>query len=130
MTILYNKIGGTYEGLNQTEENLAGQLIIKIFPMALNALPTITNPNHWLTNSLNVTPIILSTQLIETSINDDKYSQFESLVVEDVIGEQRNKRVDKEELQCTEWNQLRADAIVLSDLVVDGGEGYADHRVA
>jgi len=30
------------DGLNQTAENLAGQLTIKMFPIALKALPIIT----------------------------------------------------------------------------------------
>jgi hypothetical protein len=70
--------------------------------MALNAFPTITNPNHWLMNSRNVTPMMFKTQLIDTSINDHKYSQFEALVVQDVVREQRDDRVDEEKLQGAE----------------------------
>ncbi len=81
-------------------------------------------------NSRNVTPMMFKTQLIDTSINDHKYSQFEALVVQDVVREQRDDRVDEEKLQGAEWDQLRADAIVLCDLVVDSGEGHADHWVA
>lgn len=63
----------TYEGLNQTAENLAGQLTIKMFPIALKAFPMITNANPWLMKSLKVTPIIFRTQFIDTFYDNRKY---------------------------------------------------------
>lgn len=52
--------------MNQTAENLAGQLTIKMFPIALKALPIITKAKLWLMNNLNVTPMIFKTQFIDT----------------------------------------------------------------
>lgn len=63
----------TYDGLNQTAENLAGQLTIKMFPIALKAFPMMTKANPWLMKSLKVTPMIFRTQFIDTFYDNRKY---------------------------------------------------------